>query len=204
VKSGKRLDVPNQVHIKIRELIAKCWDQKPRKRPDFANIVKFLQECVPTFESGSAKTPSPSNNSNHSSSTSGDESEPYQLIPPDHYKKIGWYGTINRPEAVKILDTCPIGTFLVRYSSHAKGYVLSYRGQKQVEHIADIKQGADGEISVVKIDGGLRKFPNLLEYVKAMQEQKLITQPIPVSISQEESIYGRSTFDSSRLEEKKA
>lgn len=41
--TGKRPDLPNSIPKCYKELITKCWDQDPEKRPTFAQIVESLK-----------------------------------------------------------------------------------------------------------------------------------------------------------------
>lgn len=49
VIDGQRPQLPDDTPIKLRELIVKCWDQDPAKRPTFTNIIQALADSKAHF-----------------------------------------------------------------------------------------------------------------------------------------------------------
>jgi len=129
----------------------------------------------------------------HTKSTS-DASQILEFIPPvEHHSLIGWAGVIERDTAVQKLEHSPKGTFLIRWSSRAQSYVMTLKGSKGVEHIADISPNSEtGGITVVKQNGDKRHFANLVEYIDAMKRQQVINTPLPPEQGQEDVNYERT------------
>ncbi|XP_044509538.1 serine/threonine-protein kinase STY46-like isoform X2 [Mangifera indica] len=46
VQKGLRPTIPKNVHPKLAELLAKCWQQDPAARPDFSEIIEDLQQIA--------------------------------------------------------------------------------------------------------------------------------------------------------------
>lgn len=67
---------------------------------------------------------------------------------------IGWHGEIGRPETEAILSGLPVGTFLTRYSTHAKSYIISHvLPDKTIQHIANITKEQQDRVKVVMKQG---------------------------------------------------
>lgn len=54
VENGKRLTIPDDVPKPLAELIARCWDQEPAKRPSMLDVVNAL---VPMAAQEESKSP---------------------------------------------------------------------------------------------------------------------------------------------------
>ena len=57
VSSGKRIEIPQSVHPKIRELISSCWSHDPLRRPDMNFIVNKLTEVMESLPGGENVSP---------------------------------------------------------------------------------------------------------------------------------------------------
>jgi hypothetical protein len=187
IGGGKRLEVPPTVLPEAKELITKCWDQSPKKRPDFPYIVQKLTELIETLP---ASEPAPVTHSPISSSSSsrmniakgvggsgGEGRVPVKYIPQGNLNLIGWCGDINRDEAKSKLIGCPVGTFLLRWSYNRDSYVLSYSTGSDVQHIASIFYRDGGYIEVEKEDKTTARYNNIFEYITAMKESGIIKEP---------------------------
>jgi len=199
VGGGKRLEIPKAVLAEVKELIVKCWDQTPAKRPDFQFIVQTLTAIMDSLPV--AQLPSSTSSSSlpqNSSSTAikgstqpigGEGRVPKIHIPAGNLNLIGWAGDISRGDAEGKLKGQPAGTFLIRWSHNTASYVLSYTTQNQaVQHIASIFPGKDGHIAVEKEDGNKAHYESIFEYINAMKESGIISEPY--GMSPQEDNYG--------------
>jgi len=110
------------------------------------------------------------------------------VVPPSqHHTLIGWCGEITREEAESKLGMAPPQTFLVRWSSRANGYVLSYKGKKgEFIHLAQITPEAMNrnsnstvaQIKVVNVNGTESIYPSLYDLVLSSQREGIILHPI--------------------------
>src|SRR5689334_17233441 len=99
-------------------IIDKCWSKDPNRRPNFSDLLqslKFLQE------------------ERFSGNSIG-------IIPAGvNLKSIGWCFRADRKKALELLMNQPVGSFVVRWSSNAGSYVVSYNKMTtDAEHIASI------------------------------------------------------------------
>ncbi|PRP80852.1 coiled-coil domain-containing protein [Planoprotostelium fungivorum] len=157
VTGGNRLEIPDNMHVKIADLIRCCWDQDKWKRPadGFPEVCHALQEVWKEMsEQRDGKKPDGSVTSME-----------------------GWAADISRDEAELLLSNCPVGTFLVRRSFNVDGYVLSYTSSGGIMHIRDIFPDS-GKIKVIKSDQKVSMFDSLQDYINSMKKQKIIIQAL--------------------------
>jgi len=197
VSSGKRVDIPKEVHPKIRDLITKCWDNTPLKRPDFNTIVKVLTEVMESLPPDSPAGPSADKipdlgKSPSVSKTSGGGAIP---IPDGNLNLVGWVGEMERKECEAKLKGTPSGTFMLRWSHTTSSYVLTYQNKtgQPPQHIAYIiPDPKTGSISVDKEDGKKAHYDSIFDYINAMKESNIITQPFVEPSKQSEDLYGKT------------
>jgi len=108
------------------------------------------------------------------------------VVPPRHMiPLVGWVGNISRVASEEKLKNYPQGTFLLRWSTTTKSYVLSFVTKSvDVQHIAYIIPGNGGQISIVKEDKTVLEFPDLLAYLKELRSKNIISDPINLNSSQ--------------------
>ena len=49
IVKGMRPDIPETMPMNLKDLITKCWDEKPEKRPSFKDILQLLKSQTVTF-----------------------------------------------------------------------------------------------------------------------------------------------------------
>eukprot|EP01118_Nematostelium_gracile_P015667 TRINITY_DN6318_c0_g1_i4.p1 TRINITY_DN6318_c0_g1~~TRINITY_DN6318_c0_g1_i4.p1 ORF type:complete len:592 (+),score=163.12 TRINITY_DN6318_c0_g1_i4:150-1925(+) len=133
VSSGKRIEIPNNIPGRIRELIGRCWDQTPVKRPDFATIVKIITEVMESFPTDQGE-PQPAvkritsqgSMKNMPTSPTPKSGVP---VPNGNVASIGWVGEWERKECEAKLKGMPVGTFMLRWSQNTTSYVLTYQNK---------------------------------------------------------------------------
>lgn len=125
--------------------------------------------------------------------------------PPTQLQSVlGWSGLLSRKEAQLQLRDCPQGTFLIRWSTNANSYVLSFKKGREVLHIGSIKPSGNGTEIIVAIQNETKAtYPSLLEYVEAMKKNGFITLSIhaqtgssPVSQAQKEPPKTETIYES--------
>lgn len=205
IGGGKRLEVPPSVLPEAKELITKCWDQSPKKRPDFPYIVQKLTELIETLPASPEPAPASAPAVTHSPVSSSNSARmnvpkgggglsiegrvPVKYIPQGNLNLIGWSADINRDEARSKLIGCPIGTFLLRWSYNRDSYVLSYSTGSDVQHIASIFYRDGDYIEVEKEDKTTARYNNIFEYISAMKESGIIKEPFGTNTVAEDN-YG--------------
>eukprot|EP01119_Soliformovum_irregulare_P010617 TRINITY_DN2621_c0_g1_i1.p1 TRINITY_DN2621_c0_g1~~TRINITY_DN2621_c0_g1_i1.p1 ORF type:complete len:627 (-),score=144.88 TRINITY_DN2621_c0_g1_i1:32-1912(-) len=189
IKSGKRLSVD---HLRsqtpeVANMIERCVKQDPKDRPTMVALRDELSHLLTQMPKTSSTT--------HIGSATGD----VMVVPPiSMHAAIGWVGEIDRIDVVKQLEHLSIGCFMVRWSTRAESYVLSYlgrdssSGQTRVMHIADIRPCSDGRVKVTTTQGEGNEFENLLAYVNAMREQGNITKPVVVHVPDEYDLWDKN------------
>jgi len=198
VSSGKRIEIPNNVHPKIRELISKCWDQTPLKRPDFNYIVKALTEVMESLPMDSTTSLQPSNSNDTIPITpKSNVFKPSQdsiPIPNGNLNLIGWVGDMDRKDCEVKLKGSPPGTFVLRWSKTTSSYVLTYQNKVgPPQHIAYIiPDPKTGAISVDKEDGKKALYDSIFDYINAMKESSIISQPYIDTSRISEDLYGKT------------
>jgi len=99
--------------------------------------------------------------------------------PPEWQKLVGWCGNISRVEAEQKLKGCPKGSFLLRWSDHAKSYVLSYVKPVNVFiHVARIVPSSSGTITVETEENVNVCYTNLLDFITQTINKGIISLPI--------------------------
>eukprot|EP01116_Phalansterium_solitarium_P023553 TRINITY_DN8311_c1_g1_i1.p1 TRINITY_DN8311_c1_g1~~TRINITY_DN8311_c1_g1_i1.p1 ORF type:complete len:234 (+),score=19.86 TRINITY_DN8311_c1_g1_i1:136-837(+) len=98
-------------------------------------------------------------------------------VPRGDPAALGWMGDLPRHDAEQRLRASAELTFLVRYSSNAGSYVLSYKKGPKVLHIAFIHPAEEGRIVVDKEDGSSTQYDSLQSYVNAMRRAGVIGSP---------------------------
>jgi len=186
VSSGKRIEVPKTVHPKIRELICKCWDNSPLKRPDFSSIVKVLTEVMDSFPTEEIKEVV----RERGGSTVGSD---IKYVPNGDLNSIGWLGDIERRDCETKLKGTSAGTFALRWSNHTASYVLSFQSKDGPQHIAFITPDfKTGQITVDKEDGKKACYDSIFDYIKAMKDNRIITEPLRTIVPIQEDLYGKT------------
>jgi len=176
VTSGQRLKIPPNAPKRIKVLIEKCWNHDPQARPTFPDIIKELEDIY--------------NSLDEAPEDSGTPKQPRVPIPNCKLTDVGWSGSIDRNQAELKLRPHPPNTFLIRWSGNTNSYVLSYSVEKgKYQHIAYIRPERDNSITVDKQDGTVAKYESLISYIKAMKENGIIANPVPVDA---EDLYERS------------
>jgi len=115
-------------------------------------------------------------------------SKPLPTIPEQSYTPpaewqhlIGWCGNISRQQAEQKLKGCLKGTFLLRWSDHAKSYVLSYSKPGPIfVHVARIVPGSNGSVTVETEENVNVPYKNLLEFITHTMNKGIISMPINV------------------------
>jgi len=203
VSSGKRIDIPNNMHPKIRAFIAKCWDNTSMNRPNFPDVVKVLTEVMESLPVDTVQVAGPSPSTPHApgvtsapsfvhSPNSGLSSD--VPVPNGPLDQIGWVGEWDRKECEAKLKGAVAGTFMLRWSKTTSSYVLTYQTKAgTAQHIAYIIPDAKtGRISVDKEDGKKAHYDNIFEYVKAMKESNIIIKPFVHPVAVVEDLYGKT------------
>jgi len=176
VTQANRLKIPQTVPKRIKTLVEKSWHHDPQARPTFQDIHKELEEIYNSMDNEEELPSTPKS--------------PRVPIPNCKLSDIGWGGTVNRVQAEQKLRNYPPQTFMIRWSENTKSYVLSYSTEKnKYQHIAYIRPEKDGSITVDKQDGTVSKYDNLISYIRAMKENGIITNPIPLD---QEELYERT------------
>jgi len=127
-------------------------------------------------------TPKPTSNSNPSpNSNPVTQSGEDAYNPPQEWQKlIGWCGNISRPQAEQKLKGCTKGTFLLRWSDHARSYVLSYvKPGPTFTHVAKITPEKNGSIVVETEENQTVVYNNLLDFITQTTHKGIISLPVP-------------------------
>eukprot|EP01116_Phalansterium_solitarium_P011740 TRINITY_DN274_c1_g1_i1.p1 TRINITY_DN274_c1_g1~~TRINITY_DN274_c1_g1_i1.p1 ORF type:complete len:796 (-),score=265.08 TRINITY_DN274_c1_g1_i1:199-2586(-) len=107
------------------------------------------------------------------------------VVPLENLSAIGWNGDISRAEAEAKLDSCPAGTFLVRWSSAMQSYVLSYVKQGRLfVHAGNMRPDAIGtaRITVENEDGTKYHCESIGQYIDTLRMKGVITHPLSSNI----------------------
>jgi len=83
-------------------------------------------------------------------------------------------------EAEQKLKGYPKGTFLLRWSDHAKSYVLSYNKPPQFVHVARIVPTGKGAITVETEENVLVSYSTILEFINHTKNKGIISTPVSV------------------------
>ncbi|KAJ8470364.1 hypothetical protein OPV22_024707 [Ensete ventricosum] len=57
VRQGLRPDIPNDMHPRLADLMQRCWDEVPSKRPSFEEITQELEELLQRVQASSETSP---------------------------------------------------------------------------------------------------------------------------------------------------
>jgi len=97
-------------------------------------------------------------------------------------KVTGWIGDMSRQQAEELLKSCPLKTFVLRWSSHTDSLVLSYTFSKaEVKHRVGIQLdcGRGKTLQAVPVivetsEGQNQIHKNLFEYLTSLQKEGTI------------------------------
>jgi hypothetical protein len=86
--------------------------------------------------------------------------------------QIAWRGEYSREQSEVELAKTPKGTFLTRWSTSSKSYVVSHSlgDGVHVGHVAYIFPNNDGSVTVERNDGLKSLYPSLFEYVEKLKQ----------------------------------
>jgi len=113
-------------------------------------------------------------------------------IPNGDLQTIGWVGELERKDCESKLKGATLGTFMLRWSRTTSSYVLTYQSNSSIVHIAYIKPDSTGHITVDKEDGKKAHYDNIYDYISAMKESNIITQPYIEPKAPSEDLYGKT------------
>jgi hypothetical protein len=106
------------------------------------------------------------------------------ILPQGDLNAIGWRGAIERDDAAALLKGMPVGTFLTRWSTRNRCYVVSYvkvdnpnsNNNNNIRHVGYIEP-CDGLSTVRKADGSNMEEKSLHENVGVLQGGNVISNP---------------------------
>jgi len=92
----------------------------------------------------------------------------------------GFLGNLERSDAESRLKDAPAKTFLTRWSTRNKSYVLSFVDSEKpriIKHIASIIPTSDDRLKVITAEG-IEHYSNLREFIITMIKNEVIDQSI--------------------------